>query len=777
MKNQNLKYKIRKSIQQALDAIQENQFWRNAVQSGIVAASIFGTAFMFPSSQSIQFSGFKDGDVYTGKEIIAPFTFYINKSEEEVANDRKAAAEKIPLVFIKVDSVEKSSLAALANLFDGLKEIQELAVPDTIKLKRLRDLLDARSIIIDGNNLPYLISQPILPVETRGRKKNARERLVKTATDLFQQTLRRIIIDIHAIGLLDRNGSDIPPYVAKISVVSSEGEILENLERFYTRDKSNEVVLEKLRQKLPDNEVAVKVGYPIITACLRPNLFLDQATTDKRINNAVATVALSKGLVLENERILDRHEVITPQILEKLNSLAAAKAERETNEGGAKLILPYVGQILLIALAFSFSLMFLSVSRPNVFTSLKRMSMIFFIFMLVVTATFLITRYGFSTNLRYLIPISIASMLLTIFFDNRTAFMGTVSLSIIIGAMYGNDFGLLFISLFVGTISTFSVREIQARNWILKGILYISGAYILSTGAVELYKHTDFDQIWNIWTYGLINGLLSPILAYGLMIIFEFIFQMTTNSTLLELSDLNKSLLRDLAIRAPGTYHHSIMVGNLSEAAAEAIGANALLTRVGAYYHDIGKMEKPEYFVENQKAGKNPHEKLTPTMSCLILINHVKKGLDIAEEHNLPYEIRSFIPQHHGTNLIRYFYQKAIESSSENEVDEANFRYPGPPPRTKEAGIIMLADAVEAGSRVLKDPSVSRIRSMIDSLIHERLLESEFDECPLTIRDLKAIRESFVKTLAGMFHGRIEYPKSEDKAAKKTNKRSAETRV
>ena len=398
--------------------------------------------------------------------------------------------------------------------------------------------------------------------------------------------------------------------------------------------------------------------------------------------------------------------------------------------------------------------------------------MIFIIFMFMIGATFLINQFDSVIGLKYLIPIAIASMLLTIFFDTRIAFIGTVTLSIIIGALRGNDFGLMVILLFIGTISTFVVREIQSRSWILRGMLILSAGYLISIGTIEFLKHSQLQEIWEFWLLGLINGVLSPVLTYGVMIIFEYVFNVTTYSTLLELSDLNKPLLRQLAIRAPGTYHHSIMVGNLSEAACEAIGANALLARVAAYYHDIGKMEKPEYFVENQKGGKNPHESLSPNMSCLILISHVKKGLEIAEQYNLPQEICDFIPQHHGTNLIQYFYQKALESKPDNQINEADYRYHGPKPQTKEAGVVMLSDAIEAGSRSLKDPSVSRIRNMVDSFVHERLVDSELDECPLTLRDLNLIKDSFVNNLIGMFHGRIEYPKKEKTIFRKNNKPS-----
>jgi putative nucleotidyltransferase with HDIG domain len=584
-------------------------------------------------------------------------------------------------------------------------------------------------------------------------------------------------VDSYWIGILNLDVGDVPDYVKRILVIAGGQEILDDLENYYRgMDDVKRVVLEdRLRPAYPQDDSAVSLGYSIVTAFLNPNLIYDATETARRIKQAVDSVPLAKGTVLAKERIVNNHERITKEILEKLQSLAQAKAEMEAREGGIKLILPYFGRAFFVALALSFTVLFIFVSRKANFNNVKHVFMIFLIMMVIIGFTFLVNQFGYS-KYKYLIPISIASMLLTIFFDSRLAFIVTVTLSLIIGAMRGNEFDIMVISLFVGTISVFIVRQIQARAWILKGIIFISGAYIFSISAIEFLRNPDFLN-GNDFLCGIANGALSPILTYGLMVIFEYLFKMTTDSTLLELSDLNRPLLRQLAIRAPGTYHHSIMVGNLAEAAAETIGANALRARVGSYYHDIGKMEMAEYFVENQKGGKNPHEKLAPNMSCLILINHVKRGLEIAEEYKLPREIRDFIPQHHGTNLIGFFYNKAIETQDGAEINEADFRYPGPRPQTKEAGIVMLADAVEASSRTLKDPTVSRIRSLVNRFIQERLSDGELDECPLTTRDLNLIRESFVNHLTGIFHGRIEYPGKKKKLFGTNGKKSAEKTV
>ena len=262
--------------------------------------------------------------------------------------------------------------------------------------------------------------------------------------------------------------------------------------------------------------------------------------------------------------------------------------------------------------------------------------------------------------------------------------------------------------------------------------------------------------------YGLFNGFISPILTIGLLPIFESIFDVSTDITLLELSDLNRPLLKRLALEAPGTYHHSIIVANLAEAAAKAIGANVLLARVGAYYHDIGKIEKPEYFVENQTGAKNKHEKLVPSMSALILESHVKEGVEMAVEANLPKRIIDFIQEHHGTTLMSYFYNKALEQGATQELMD-EYRYPGPKPRSKETAIVMLADAVEAASRTLDDPKPSRMKSLIKKIIDSKLQAGELADSNLTFRELFAIQQSFLPVLISVFHPRVEYPEPVEK--------------
>jgi putative nucleotidyltransferase with HDIG domain len=341
-------------------------------------------------------------------------------------------------------------------------------------------------------------------------------------------------------------------------------------------------------------------------------------------------------------------------------------------------------------------------------------------------------------------------------------YVGAVLLGILVGAIWGNEYNLMVVSFFTGVVGVLMLSRIRDRRQVIITIIALAGSYIFAMTFMGFLRFLPFREILKQWPYGAINGLFTPILAFGLLPLIESVFGITTDFTLLELSNLNHPLLKRLSMEASGTYHHSIIVGNMAEAAAQAIGANSLLARVGSYYHDIGKIEKSEYFVENQIRGENPHEKLTPRMSSLILMKHVKTGLDLAEKYRIPQAIIDIIIQHQGTTVMSYFYQKAISQSENVEISKEDYRYAGPKPQSKEAAIVMLADAVEASSRTLREPTHSRLKGVIEDRVDERFQEGELDESPLTLRDLQRIKESFLMILGGMFHTRVEYPEKEE---------------
>ena len=720
----------------------------------ITVLVIFIITLMLPKGKSYKYTDLKEKEVYLGEQIIAPFTFAINKTDEEYKKDLQRAEDEVLPAFAKKDSICDHQLSLIDAFFDSVEQIKNRTAKPTLQTQELNQLLIK-------NNIKFL-------------DENWSQLFTSQASQALRQQLIRISRDICTVGILNVSKQELKTYESKISVLTVNEEFIEEFRRFYDAEQVKEVILAKLRTALKDDEQRIRIGYQILTTFLKPNVIYDDAETKHRIVEAKKNVPRAKGTVLEKERIIDRYEKITKEHVIKLQSLAEEIAEREAGQSAILAVLRYLGKFLLITMVMSIFASFLILTRRKILDDLKRVILIAVIFTLVMFLAYHIIHFGLSP---YLIPITIGSMLLTIFYDTRVGFVGTIVLSILIGSLRGMEFNITVISMFVGTVAVISVARIKTRKWLFNSIVMVVGAYIISITVMELLRYTPFRQILTYWFYGAINGFISALMVYGLQVIFEYFFDIVTDMQLLELSDLNNPLLRKLAIEAPGTYHHSLMVGNLAESAAEAIGANTLLARVGSYYHDIGKIEKREYFIENQSRMRNPHEKLSPTMSCLILINHVKKGQEIARKYKLPKEIRDFIAEHHGTNLISFFYQKALEKNEGEEIDESIFRYPGPRPKSKETAIVMLADAVEAASRTLKDPSTSRLKGMVTAIVQERFRESELDECPLTLRDLTKIIDSFQTILLGTFHGRIEYPDQDEKLTPTKEKRIKEKNV
>jgi putative nucleotidyltransferase with HDIG domain len=362
----------------------------------------------------------------------------------------------------------------------------------------------------------------------------------------------------------------------------------------------------------------------------------------------------------------------------------------------------------------------------------------------------------------YYIPIPAITMLSVILFSSlELALLIAFSLSVFLGFIFNGDLFLMCI-MFLGSMGgAFFAYNIRQRYRIIQAGIFISALMVLSL-AIITYKQKigllSISSSPNIVPAS-INGVLSAFIVAGALPIFEFLFKVVTNISLLELSDFNHPLLKRLVLEAPGTYHHSLLVGNLAEMAAEAVNANSLLARVGAYYHDIGKLEKPEYFSENQDRSLSKHELLKATMSKLVIINHVKDGISLAKKHKLNSGIIEFIEQHHGTSLVFYFYRRALEESKKkDDVKEEVFRYAGPKPQSKETAIVLLADSVEAACRALEAPNVQRIEEVVHTIINNKFIDGQLDECDLTLKDLNKIDKTFIHILSAIYHSRIEYP-------------------
>lgn len=375
----------------------------------------------------------------------------------------------------------------------------------------------------------------------------------------------------------------------------------------------------------------------------------------------------------------------------------------------------------------------------------------------------------------YYVPVAGITMLTMLLFNSRQlsflmAFIGSLLISLI----FGGDFGMM-ITFFLGSLAgAYSVREARTR-----GQLITAGFSIMLVHTVcQVLLHVQMGDILTRPFYTsyisplLVNGINSAFLVVASLKVFEYLFGVVTNFSLLELADFNQPLLKRLILEAPGTYHHSLVVSNLSEAAADSIGAHSLLTRVGAYYHDIGKMVKPEYFTENQLGCGNKHDNIEPSMSRLVILNHVKDGMELARKYRLNKAIIDFIPQHHGTGLIYYFYQKSLEGAEKGEeISEENFRYPGPKPQTRETAITLLADSVEGATRALDDPNPRNIEETVKKIVNNKFIDGQLDECNLTLREIDKICSTFTRVLSSMYHGRVKYP---EKKNGNQNKKSSE---
>ncbi|MEW6170990.1 MAG: HDIG domain-containing metalloprotein [Candidatus Omnitrophota bacterium] len=381
------------------------------------------------------------------------------------------------------------------------------------------------------------------------------------------------------------------------------------------------------------------------------------------------------------------------------------------------------------------------------------------------------TIYSYKIS-AYWIPIVGIIMLVTILFrDLELGLLLTLISSIFTGIIYSN-INLTIILLITGIFTSLLSYNAKKRSQIIKaGVL----AGCIQVVCIIFMKNFNFNTIsTREFLVPLLNGLLSGFLVSGVLPIFEYLFGVMTNISLLELSDFNHPLLKKMILEAPGTYHHSLIVGNLAETATEAVGANPLLARVGAYYHDIGKLEKPEYFSENQKVDQSKHTNLSPSMSKLVIMNHVKDGMELAKKYKLNPRLIDFIEQHHGTSLVYCFYRRALEGlETEDDIKEEGFRYPGPKPKTKEAAIVLLADSVEAASRAIDSPTAAKIEDVVHKIINNKFIDGQLDLCDLTLKDLEKIANIFSHILTGIYHGRVEYPEQKQNNHKKSSKQNS----
>lgn len=663
--------------------------------------------------------------------VIALFDFPVLKDPVELDRERAAEARKaLPVVRFDEEKTETIK-GRIRDFFFELESIIDTEAEVT-----------EQHLMISGLDVPFTES--------------ARNILLDLASEnRIRQEVTAFFDEIFEVGVLNDKDLFLETDYDRLSVVRAGEEYTVALDQFKDVEMVRTAAADYAKAAFGEGHALFTTFYEVVSYFRAANLFYDVAETASRREARKASVSPHTEIYLKDQKIVGAHERVTRKHVRVLQSMAQKLAEETSDVKPWLKIYPHLGRFLAIITVIALFAVFLSRHRKTIYGSDSLLVLLAVIGILGIGLTTLINTFGLSP---YLLPVVLVAMLTTMLFDERVG-MGLVgAYLVVIGLIEGLPLPLLFTLAVTGSAACYGISGLRERKSFWYTLCYIAAAYVISISASDFLQLAPSIDTIRRCGYGLLSAFTCAGLAMIALPLFESIFKVTTNITLLELSDLNRPLLKNLSLFAPGTYHHSIMVGNLSEAAAEKIGANSLLSRVCAYYHDIGKMSKPEYFVENQIGVENKHDKLSPKISALILVSHVREGVEMAHKEGLPSEIISAIRTHHGTTCMEFFYDKAKKSSPEVEVPEGDFRYPGPKPGTKENGIIMLADVSEACVRALDDPTPARIRKRITEVTNRKFTEGQLDDCDLTFRELRLIQGSFIPILTSSLHSRIRYP-------------------
>ena len=747
-----------------------NHYWRQI--SILITVTILLSLF-FPQGKTLLYS-YQLDDV-AREEVVAPFNFPILKTSNELQLDLDDALESEPFLFLRSQNVVIKQINVIESYFDHINLIQlankKLAKSkDDLYRNRFTEQFDLSRIDVQSDSAALNVLMETVKENYNFAFNDDKWNqifLSDYSNDLTIDlaNLKKEIIQISrnrwAEGIYDISLSEI--LSKEVAIVTNNNEAPEltdpvgynDIQEAWTKAR-----VEVTNRFLDNINLGRDLGYSLIVEFMKPNLIYDRETTERRQQARQDRVPRNKGIILKNERILDANTRVTEEDLQRLFSLSVAIDNKAMQESRTDIVLAYFGRILVIGIIVSFFFTFLLTYRKPIFDDWKMVLLIGMVFSIEAGLA-----YFFTQNLElseYLIPITVAAMVLTIMFDARIAFMGITSIILLVTILIGNNVEFMVTAMFNSSVGIYAVRQLRRRSQLFTAIFALLSSSALVIIGQGLFKGHAWILMGNDMMNLSIVAILSPIVTYGLIGLLEVSFGITTNLTLIELLDFQHPLLKRLQNEANGTFNHSIVVGNLAEACSDAIDANSLLCRVGAYYHDLGKMVRPEYYIENQYAGENRHDSLTSVMSAKIIKNHVTDGLELAKEYRLPTIVSDFIPMHHGTTRVEYFYRKALEE--DKNVEEVQFQYPGPKPNTKETGILMICEAVEAAVRSIKEPDIMKIEAMIDKIINMRVTAGQLSECPLTMDELTRIKgkvdgsSGLLPVLRGIYHIRIEYP-------------------
>ncbi len=659
-------------------------------------ASLFCIVFFFPKGGQFKYE-FQKGKPWQYENLYAPFDFSIKKTQREIEKEKREIND-IQLPYYRYnDQIVKKAYADFEIKFPATFSAQEYT-----------------------------------------------ENQVKT----FYAAGQEILGDVYAFGILP-NGIQTDQEETIYLVKKNEADRVQ-FEKLYERSELVVAINRLLRKKgLQSFSNSYQTLFKDV---LKSNVVLDKKLSENAQTEALSQVSNTRGTVDEGKLIIAKGEVVEAGNLKVLNSL---KQEYESELWAANnYYFILFGYTVLVALVFMMLLLFLKKYRRDIYENNVKVTFIFFNILLMVFVTTLVVKYNEAYI--FVVPLCILPLILKTFFDARLGLFVHVLTVLILGFVVPNSFEYIFLQIIAGIVTILTVSELYKRANLFISVGQITLIYIVGYLAFHIIHEGNLDNIiWATLGLFLLNGMIT-LFAQPLIYAYEKLFGLVSDVSLLELSDTNSKLLKELGNKAPGTFHHSLQVANLAEAAANEIGANAMLVRVGALYHDVGKMNHPTYFTENQITNVNPHDELSAKDSAKIIIDHVIQGIEIARKNNLPDRVIDFIRCHHGTTKVYYFFKKQQESGG--EVNEEDFTYPGPIPFSKETAILMMADSVEAASKSLKNPTFLIIDEFVDKIIAGQMAANQFLNADITFKEIESIKKIFKQKLTNIYHLRVEYP-------------------
>ncbi|GGH42724.1 phosphohydrolase [Mangrovimonas yunxiaonensis] len=659
-------------------------------------STTFLIVYLFPKSGKFKYN-FERGKPWQSENLYAPFGFAIKKSADEINAEKTEITQQSVLYFNLSSGVKQQVVRAYSQGFTN-------TIPDSVS-------------------------------------RTERNELFKIGQELIERLYRN--------GLLDQDYDFLPD--RHVAVLEDRNEKHAVTYRELTKQSDLRPIIQaKLENEGYDRyfNLFVSLFFDIV----EPNITYDKSFTEKVLENELSKVSYTRGSVEKETLIISKGEVVEGDKYQKLKSL---EAEYESQVWSASnynwIVFAYT---LLVALALLMLLLFLQKYRRAVFNNNTKVTFIFFNILLMVLVTTLVVN--FNAKYIYVVPICILPLVLKAFFDARLGLFTHVITVLLLGSIVSNSYEYMFLQIIAGIVTILTVSELYKRANLFISVGQITLIYIVAYFAFFVIHEGSIENLkWETFGLFVLCGL-ATLFVQPLIYAYEKLFGLVSDVSLLELSDTNSKLLKELSNKAPGTFHHSLNVANLAEAAANEIGANAMLVRVGALYHDIGKMKNPTYFTENQATGLNPHDELSPKESAEIIIAHVINGIEIAKKYNLPDRVIDFIRTHHGTSMVYYFYAK--EKELNEAVNPADFSYPGPKPFSKETAILMMCDSVEAASKSLKEPTSTKIDGFVENIISKQLAEEQFLNANITFKEIQSIKKVLKRKLANIYHLRIEYP-------------------